>query len=200
MDSGSRSPERRVSLAAGGQRDAAFGRRCIPAEPRRFAALIVALRSKYAGPVAVKMQPRRDAHSPDDVLARERRPVLPVGAFTPAPPRTAGRDGVLPSSRMAHVSAPTPPGRAARRPGNADLRSAPRGSAKPAPMTLRHANVSFPPSPNPACRDRSTPPLPGAAPFSCQAGCTGGPVHGQFSQWGSSLARLVSRAPRRPFR
>ena len=37
---------------------------------------------------------------------------------------------------------------------------APRGSAKPAPMTLRHANVSSPPSPNPGCCDRSPLPLP----------------------------------------
>ena len=89
---------------------------------------------------------------------------------------------VLPTSGMAHISARTPPGRAARRPGNADLRSAPRGSAKPAPMTLRHANVSSPPSPNPGCRDRSPLPLP--APFSCPAGCTGGPDHGRFSRRG----------------
>ena len=33
--------------AAGEQDDAAFGQRCIPPEPRRFAALVVALRSKY---------------------------------------------------------------------------------------------------------------------------------------------------------
>ena len=45
----------------------------------------------------------------------------PGGAFTPAPPRAAGQEGVLPSSAMAQVSARTPPGRAARRPGNADL-------------------------------------------------------------------------------
>ena len=111
-------------------------------------------------PVAVRMQARRDASSPDCAPTPERRPVLPVGAFTPAPPRAAGQEGVLPSSAMAQVSARTPPGRAARRPGNADLRSAPRGSAKPAPMTLRHANVSSPPSPNPGCCDRSPLPLP----------------------------------------
>ena len=35
------------ALAACGQSHAAFDRRCIPAEPRRFAPLIVALRSKY---------------------------------------------------------------------------------------------------------------------------------------------------------
>ena len=111
-------------------------------------------------PVAVRMQARRDASSPDCAPTPERRPVLPVGAFTPAPLRAAGQEGVLPSSAMAQVSARTPPGRAARRPGNADLRSAPRGSAKPAPMTLRHANVSSPPSPNPGCCDRSPLPLP----------------------------------------
>ena len=73
-------------------------------------------------PVAVRMQARRDASSPDCAPTPERRPVLPVGAFTPAPPRAAGQEGVLPSSAMAQVSARTPPGRAARRPGNADLR------------------------------------------------------------------------------
>ena len=35
------------ALTACGQSHAAFGRRCIPAEPRRFASLIVAFRSKY---------------------------------------------------------------------------------------------------------------------------------------------------------
>ena len=48
---------------------------------------------------ALKMQPRRDADSPDGAPARERWPVLPVGAFTPAPPRTAGREGVTPTAK-----------------------------------------------------------------------------------------------------
>ena len=68
------------------------------------------------------MQSRRGAESPDGAPTRERRSVLPVGAFTPAPPRAAGRDAVPPTSGMAHLSAHTPPGRAARRPGTADLR------------------------------------------------------------------------------
>ena len=38
---------------------------------------------------------------------------------------------------------------------NAGLRPASRGSAKPGPMTLRHANVSSPPSPNLEWRDCS---------------------------------------------
>ena len=46
----------------------------------------------------------------------------PGGGFSPAPPRAAGREGVLPNASMAHVSAPTPPGRTARWQGNADLR------------------------------------------------------------------------------
>ncbi len=83
---------------------------------------------------------------------------LPVGAFKPAPSCAAGREGVLPSSAMAHVSAPTPAGRAAHRAGNAGLRPASRGSAKPARMTRRSANLSSAPSSNPGCRDRS--PLP----------------------------------------
>ena len=48
--------------------------------------------------------------------------------FTPAPPRAAGREGVLPRSGMAHVSAPTPPGRAARERRSSDRhRPAQRG-------------------------------------------------------------------------
>ncbi len=38
---------------------------------------------------ALKMQPRRDADSPDGAPARERWPVLPVGAFTTARLRCA---------------------------------------------------------------------------------------------------------------
>ena len=45
-------------------------------------------------------------------------------------------------------------------PWSAGLRPASRGSAKPAPMTLRHAKVRAAPSPH-----RMPPPLPEAAPF-----------------------------------
>ena len=74
---------------------------------------------------------------------RQRRPVLPVGAFTPALPRAAGRDGIFPSSAMAHVSAPTPPGRAARERRSSDRhRPAQRGERAYFPVprwrTSRH--------------------------------------------------------------
>ena len=108
-------------------------------------------------------------------------PGTPV--FTPAPPHAAGRERVLPSSAMAYVTAPTPPG-AARRPGSADLRSAPRGSAKPAPMTLRSGNLNSAPSSNPGCRDRSPLPLPPAAPFHARRPVREDPDHDGFSPRG----------------
>ena len=147
----------------------------------------------------MKMQPRRDAHSPDDALARERRPVLPVGAFTPAPPRTAGRDGVLPSSRMAHVSAPTPPGRAARRPGNADLRPVlpvGAGTAREretsaddaAPCQREFPNLSQPRLPRPL----NAPPARGRAFF------MPGGVYGRTRSWPVLPVGLLPRAPCQP--
>ena len=55
---------------------------------------------------------------------------------------------------------------------NAGLRPASRGSAKPATMTLRHANVSSPPSPNPEWRNCSPlRPTPGPRLFMTGGGC-----------------------------
>ena len=61
-------------LTAGGETQAAFERRCIPPEPRRFAALCVAFRSKYtryssltrlvSRPPTGRTGPRRSRRSP----------------------------------------------------------------------------------------------------------------------------------------
>ena len=75
--------------------------------------------------------------------ARERRPVLPVGA--------SPRHCCATRSEIAHRQ----PRRSAGTAWNVDLRPASRGSAKPAPMTPRHANVSAAPSPRTGCRDHS---------------------------------------------
>ena len=77
-------------------------------------------------------------HPPPVHAVRERRPVLPVGAFRPAPLPAGQRKGKTPNTGMAPVSARTPVGGVARRHGNADLQSASRGSAKPTSMNAFH--------------------------------------------------------------
>ena len=101
------------------------------------------------GPVAVKMQSRRGAESPDGALARERRcshrhrpaqrgetPYLPLPGW-----RTS-RHIPHPAERRAGQGPPTS-GQFSR------WGPAPRGSAKPTLMTLRHTNVSAALAPNP---------------------------------------------------
>ena len=87
----------------------------------------------------------------------------PGGGFTPAPPRAAGREGVLPNASMAHVSAPTPPGRTARRQGNADLRSAQPRAARRARRTSNSGMVrtATGTSTGAAVQMRNTPPVSG---------------------------------------
>ena len=81
---------------------------------------------------------------------------------------------------------------------NAGLWPASRGSAKPAPMTLRHASVSSPPSPNPEWRNYSPPPYPDAAPFHDRRGVQASPIivvspRGGSADDASRLNRPASR-------
>ena len=101
----------------------------------------------------------------------------PGGGFSPAPPRAAGREGVLPNASMAHVSAPTPPGRTARWQGNADLRPVlPVGAgtaARSAANGVYHAAVRMMLNARVPAESRTTPEL-GVLP--CRpppAGCAG---------------------------
>ena len=69
----------------------------------------------------------------------------------------------------------------------ADLRSASRGSAKPAPMTPGHANVGSAPLPT----RMAPPPTPAPLRLFRTAGCASQPDHGGFSPWWFSLPGAV---------
>ena len=80
-------PSRPLDLAACGQNHAAFGGRCIPAETCRFAALIVALRSKYtraSSPGGGSSLARLVSRAP-----RPHRENWPASALTPLYPQAA---------------------------------------------------------------------------------------------------------------
>ena len=80
----------------------------------------------------------------------------------------------------------------------AGLRPASRGSAKPAPMTLRHANVSAAPLPTPDDATAHRSPAQGRAIF-IPGGVCRWTDHAGFSRWGPAQRLAGPRAvPRRP--
>ncbi len=92
-------------LTACGETHAAFGRRSIPAEPRRFAPLIVALRSKYTRYSSLT---RLVSRAP-----RPHREDWPASALTWVPPPTVNRVASRRSSlRFGRNTPGIPPSRA----------------------------------------------------------------------------------------
>ena len=125
-------------------------------------------------PVAVKMQSRRRRQW-NGAWVRERRPA-PLGG--------AQRERVHPPAKKRGDGLERrPPAGIARERETSAHDTAPCQSACRTP-------------PSTGCRDRS--PLPGAAPFSCRAGCAGGPDHVGFSRWGPAQRSAGPRKERRP--
>ena len=111
----------------------------------------------------------------------ERRSSGPHRKNWPAPLRDAHRDDASSAAKK-------------RGDWSAGLRPASRGSAKPAPMTLRHANVSVPSSPSTGCLDRYPLPLPAAAPFHARRGVLEDPIMRVSPRWGPA----ATSAPAQP--
>ena len=107
--------------------------------------------TKSRGPVAVKMQSRREPNGPEGSARTGTPPILPVGAFRPAP-RTAGpRNRTLPpeQKRGDGLERRPPVGTAARRAAGGSLPSAFTGrrhGARSAANGICHSNLRITPN------------------------------------------------------
>ena len=99
---------------------------------------------------------------------------------------TPEQEGLGPGARRAARSRIADREEARGRLGKPVSDRASRGSAKPAPMTLRCGNVRAAPPLSHGGRDRLLLPLPGPRRFHDGRGCAGGPDREGFSRWGSA--------------